>query len=539
MENRYNKIKKNIFLVLVLVIINLGNSISAPTTSIPILYYPIGAKINAMGNTYNSLGFDIFSASLNPAVVGIIDRKNMGFTTAFLYESTVLSFLGYILPTLDYGNFAFNILYLNSFAAKETDEYNRFTGKDFSYINLITNFGWGKEFIVRKFYVGGNIKFLLETIDTYNRSFVTTSLGVVYRFSQSIDLAANIGNIFNLKMINTEDILPININIGVGIKPFEKLSLGLDISKSMFKNNLLDKYSFGINWSPYKMFSIRAGKNDTETSFGFGVNLRSMSIDYAAVLQEYLGISHRISLDFKFGKTLDELWAERIKSLPATEELEIIEAKLQTEEEKRKYFQSLFNEAVKNYTTGNYKQALNNLNKAKEIHPEATDIDIYIDRISIITPLYSTIEPTDKVSSLLIRGISYFINGDNVSAVKVISYASSLAPNDTQILRLLTKIEEKTGVRAEKVESAAGATIVDKLHSESLIAFRKRDYARAIKLCEEILLLEPEDVLAYKRLGSAFYALGQKEKAFYMWQQALRLDPKDEKLKSMLENMKK
>ncbi|MEN3013377.1 MAG: tetratricopeptide repeat protein [Endomicrobiia bacterium] len=104
---------------------------------------------------------------------------------------------------------------------------------------------------------------------------------------------------------------------------------------------------------------------------------------------------------------------------------------------------------------------------------------------------------------------------------------------------MLTKIEEKTGVRAEKIENLAGTTIVDKLHSESLIAFRKRDYATAIKLCEEILLLEPEDVLAYKRLGSAFYALGQKDKALQMWQQALQLDPKDEKLKNMIENIKK
>lgn len=530
--------KKYIFSFLFLIVsVKFLNSTSSQ--SMPVLSYPIGAKINAMGNTYNSLGFDVFSSLLNPAVVGVLDKKNIGLTTALLYESTILSFFGYVLPTLDFGNFSFNTVYLNSFAAKQTDEFNRFTGKEFSYSNLITSIGWGKEFVIRKVYIGGNIKFLLETIDGYSRSFLTSGLGAIYRFSSAVDLAGNINNVLNLKLTSTEDDLPLGINLGIGIKPFEKLNLGFDFGKNIFKGKFSDRYSFGINWSPLKTFSIRAGKNELESSFGFGVNFKNMSVDYALVIQEYLGFSHRVSLDFKFGKTLDEIWAERMKTLPATEELEIIEAKLQTEEEKRRYFQSLFNEAVKNYTTGNYKQALNNFNKAKEIQPEATDIDIYIDRINLVTSLYSSITPTDKVSSLLVRGISYYINGDNVSAVKVINYALSLSPDDIQISRLLTKIEEKTGVRAEKIENLAGTTIVDKLHSESLIAFRKRDYARAIKLCEEILLLEPEDVLAYKRLGSAFYALGQKDKALQMWQQALQLDPKDEKLKNMIENIKK
>lgn len=531
--------KKHITFFILFLMLTFRTVANSYNLSTAILSYPVGAKINAMGNTYNSLGFDIFSASLNPSVIGIIDRKNIGLTTAILYESTILNFIGFVIPTLDFGNFALNTLYLNSFAAKQTDEYNRFTGREFSYSNLLTSIGWGREFIVRKFYIGGNMKFLLESIDTHYRSFLTTGLGVVYKFTQNIDLAANVSNVLNLKLANTDDSLPIDINLGIGIKPFERLSLGVDLNKSILKNNLLDRYSFGISWTPHKMFSIRAGKNNIETSLGFGITFKNINVDYAAVLQEYLGISHRISLDYRFGKTLEEIWAERIKGLPATEELEIVEAKLKTEDEKLRYFQSLFNEAVKNYTSGNYRQALNNLNKAKEILPEATDVNIYIDRISLVVPLYPTINPTDKISNLLIRGIGYYIKGDNVSAVKVINYALSLSPDDILISRLLTKIEEKTGVRAEKIESAAGTTIVDKLHSESLIAFRKRDYALAIKLCEDILLLEPEDVLAYKRLGSAFYALGQKEKAIQMWQQALRLDPRDEKLKSMLENLRR
>ncbi|MCS7150886.1 MAG: hypothetical protein NZ928_00665 [Endomicrobia bacterium] len=287
------------------------------------------------------------------------------------------------------------------------------------------------------------------------------------------------------------------------------------------------------------MLFIRTGKNENETSFGFGVKVRDINFDYAAILQEYLGISHRVSLDFKFGKSLEEIWAERIKELPAVEELEVVEARLQTEDEKKQYFKRLLDDAIKQYRSGNYGQALSNFKKAKEIDPQSTEVDVYIDRLQLVTVLYPSLTVKDKISRLLVRGINFFIDGDPLSSVKVINYALSLSQEDKDIQRLLTKIEEKTGVRIEKIESPAGMTIVDKLHNESLVAFRKRDYSQTVKLCEEILILEPEDVLAYKRLGSAFYAMGEKTKALQMWRRALQLDARDEKLRRMIESIQK
>jgi tetratricopeptide (TPR) repeat protein len=505
----------------------------------PLLSYSVSVKANAMGNSYNSLVWDVFSTVLNPAVNGVIDRKNVGIASSLLYENTVLSCISYLHPTLDKGNFAVSIVYLGSYGAKQTDEYNRYTRSEFGYTNILSVIGWGKEILLRKLYIGGNIKFLSDNIDGYFRSCFTTSIGGIYKLNNNMFFASNINNLLSLSFAETKDILLVGFNFGFGIKPFENLSLGLDVGKNKDTGNIFDTYSFGLEYTGIKPLSLRAGRNNLETTFGFGVNYKNLELNYATVFQNYLGFSHRIAVDYKFGKTLEEIWAERMKTLPGAEELELVEAKLKTEEEKKRYFQSLFEEAVKNYTTGNYKQALANFNKAKEIYPDATDIDIYIEKIKLVSSFYPSITLKDKISKLLIRGINFFVKGDNLSAVKVINYASSLAPQDTNIARLLSTIEEKTGVRAEKIESPAGTTIVDKLHNESLIAFRKRDYATAVKLCEEILLLEPEDVLAYKRLGSAFYAMGEKDKAIQMWEQALKLDPKDEKLRQLVKTIKK
>lgn len=505
----------------------------------PLLYYSPSAKTNAMGSCYNSLSWDVFNTVLNPAISAVLDRKNIGVATALLYENTMLSYIGFLYPTLMQGNFSANVVYLGSYGAKETDEYNRYTGKEFSYTNVISAIGWGKEILLKKIYVGTNIKFLIDSISGYNRSCVTTSLGGIFKLRDNIYIASNINNLLNLNLTDTEDKIPVGINLGFGIKPFEKLKLGVDLGRNKDVSGIFDTYSFGIEWNVLQPVFLRAGRNNLETTFGFGVNYKNLSLDYAIILQEYLGSSHRISLDFKFGKSLEEIWAEKIKELPATEELEVVEAKLKTEEERKKYFQTLFDEAVRYYSNGNYKQSLATFEKAKEVYPDATDVDIYIERIKLISSLYSVISSKDKISRLLVRGINFYINGDNISAVKVINYAASLAPEDKTILRLLTTLEEKTGVRAEKIESPAGMTIVDKLHNESLVAFRKRDYATVVKICEEILLLEPEDVLAYKRLGSAFFAMGERNKAVQMWEQALRLNPRDDKLRQMINILRK
>ncbi len=509
--------------------------VAVETTSI--LNYPLGARVNAMGNTYAGLSADVFSSYLNSGLLGMINRKEVGFATAILYENTIMNYFGYVHPTVDYGNFAVGVSHLTSWGAKETNEYNQFTGNEFSFNSVLFNFCWGRE-IIRKFYTGGNAKFVSNSLYTYSQNFFTTNIGIIYLVSSAITLGANFNNLFTLTLSDTEDKLPLGVNFGLGIKPFETFILGIDVGKRKTGSSLLDTYSFGLETSIWKMFNLRAGRNNLETTLGFGVIYKNINFDYALVLQDYLGSTHRISLDFKFGKTLEELWAEKIKGMPTAEDIEIVEAKLQTEEEKKKYFQTLLEEGIRDATRGYIKQALSKFTKAKEVLPEATDVDIYIDRVSLVASFYTTIPAQGDINSKILRGVRYFINGDNVNSVKLLSYALSKSPENRTLARLLTKIEEKTGIRAEKIELPSGRTIVDQKHNEALIAFRKKDYARVVALCDEILFLEPEDAEAYKKLGSAFYAMGEKEKAIKMWEQALSLDKKDTRLAEFIKRVK-
>jgi Tfp pilus assembly protein PilF len=59
-------------------------------------------------------------------------------------------------------------------------------------------------------------------------------------------------------------------------------------------------------------------------------------------------------------------------------------------------------------------------------------------------------------------------------------------------------------------------------------------FDRAIMECNEVLEFEPNNVMAMKRLGSAYYALKKVDKAKQVWKDALRYAPNDEDLKSFL-----
>jgi Flp pilus assembly protein TadD len=57
---------------------------------------------------------------------------------------------------------------------------------------------------------------------------------------------------------------------------------------------------------------------------------------------------------------------------------------------------------------------------------------------------------------------------------------------------------------------------------------------QAVGTLNDILALEPNDVLALKRLGSAYYSLGRKKQARAAWERALKLSPNDASLKKFL-----
>jgi len=58
---------------------------------------------------------------------------------------------------------------------------------------------------------------------------------------------------------------------------------------------------FGLEYLVRRVFALRAGADDGEPTFGGGVNLKPVSIDYAFIGHDQLGETHRISVTARWG----------------------------------------------------------------------------------------------------------------------------------------------------------------------------------------------------------------------------------------------
>ena len=84
------------------------------------------------------------------------------------------------------------------------------------------------------------------------------------------------------------------------------------------------------------------------------------------------------------------------------------------------------------------------------------------------------------------------------------------------------------------VELPTGMSLVDKKLYDSLNCFYAGKYQTSLKLAQDVLMLEPNSALAYTRIGSAFFTIGELEKAVVNWKKSLELDPTDDKLKQFV-----
>ena len=56
--------------------------------------------------------------------------------------------------------------------------------------------------------------------------------------------------------------------------------------------------------------------------------------------------------------------------------------------------------------------------------------------------------------------------------------------------------------------------------------------------CTIVIELQPNNILAWKRLGSAYFAIGKKDKARETWERALKIAPDDVELKQFIKQAK-
>lgn len=299
---------KKLFIIIIL--IGLGFSLVAETSGecgFQMLKIVSGASMAAQGGAGAFSSTDAFPFLQNPAA-GLINRTHViSMTQNYWLFDTTLNCLAY---TNFLGKTAFGLSYRYLDYGK-IDSYDD-TGEnigEFHPIDLTfsTNFAYR---ITPDHFVGLNINALYEKIDTSSSFGFSFDVGYVYITPiKDLKLAAAIKHFGKTSKMDKEDIdLPVTGEIAA-VKDFNinLIKISSEIKAIKHTDDDVIKAVIGLNIIPIEKLTLRFGYKinyDLENiSFGLGINLKKINIDYAYIPSDpdyEINDIHMIGISYKF-----------------------------------------------------------------------------------------------------------------------------------------------------------------------------------------------------------------------------------------------
>ena len=162
-------------------------------------------------------------------------------------------------------------------------------------------------------------------------------------------------------------------------------------------------------------------------------------------------------------------------------------------------------------------------------------------RLNTISALVPAKPSSSKAWNAAAEGVSAWLGEkeDLPFAYDALRYASELSPSDKTIGRLIAALEEEVPQLKLNDSKPENSGVLDHKKKMALDHIYDSKFYMAVKELEGVLRLEPGDVTALKRAGSAYLQLKDYRKARRAWQKALEISPKDEQLTEYLQALEK
>jgi len=197
---------------------------------------------------------------------------------------------------------------------------------------------------------------------------------------------------------------------------------------------------------------------------------------------------------------------------------------------------SLRREGETAYQKGKYNLALKRFEEITVYSPEDIEGKTFKDKLTKIVKIVPEETNPDKVSKLLRIGLTAYLkkDGNPKLAINALRYAAQLEPKNEKVTKVRELIETEYSTIAAGEKLVPGMSLAEQKLLVALNSIYDGRYDVAILECNEVLAFEPDNITAYKRLGSAYWSLGKKDEARKVWQEGLKYAPQDEELKSAL-----
>jgi hypothetical protein len=276
------------------------------TSGAPFLKIGIGARAVGMGEAFCGLADDINAIYWNPA--GLVQIENREFEAMHINWLLDINYeyVAYAQRIQDTAVMAGAIGMLKVKGMEEWIKEGEYKGK-FTADDMVLTVAYAKE-VNDSFTIGGNVKYINQTIAEYSASTYGIDLGVLYKPEiQNLMIGGNISNIGGkLKFKKSSDPLPMNIRIGGSYRIPE---MGVMLTGDVNIPNDTDvsirigcEYSIPIGPGNelYLRGGYKTGVDLGELCCGLGFSTQSIAVDYAFVPYDELKDAHRISLIVRF-----------------------------------------------------------------------------------------------------------------------------------------------------------------------------------------------------------------------------------------------
>lgn len=524
----------------------------------------VGARVTGFGNAFTAIADDVYAVYYNPAGLGTLDRPQAAMTYSRLHmglsdnSNLQNSFLAYEHP-IQYGRqgawgFAWNNFSLSGLYS-ETMLYG----------------SYGRQIFAEKapngLFAGASLKYMrrgVASLDQADRSFTNTGqvssnpdpvlqkgsmstydldLGFLYRVKPRWTAGLMFQHLLEPNIAiadNDTDKLGRNVKFaGAYRTPWTTMTGELGLLKA--PDGATDKVFTvaGEKWLPtllHGSFGLRGSlglgsREYRQVTVGLSYKVYRMQVDYSFMIP--LGTisgtfgSHRMGLSFLFGRPrgAEPKFAEAIlENMRELAEVGTPEFRAQAEQlalYKRTAQQEFLRQARVDTGEGRFADAKEKLYQALGMNPKDRKIQGSLEALSLVAGVYPVIENfrTDAAQAALYEGVMDFIAGREKRALQKLAYAQSLNPADEKVERMLQVVERQAGLTRELPTATAAAPTVgkEKIVGATMalmeVALRESEYGRVMKLADEVLELDPTNVLAWKRKATALYAEKEHERA--------------------------
>lgn len=530
----------------------------------------VGARVSGLGQAYTAVADDVYAVYYNPAGLSTLQRPELSTTYSRLLtglsdgSNLSNSFVGYAHP-LDGGRrgtlgVGWNYLTL---------------GRLYRESQLLASYAraLGSSSAPGRFHVGATVKYLSRSLGgtpeaargVTNTGVVTNSADPALQRASKSNLDADLGLLWRVRPRWTVGFAAQHLlEPNVGFSETDKLKRNLKLGGSYrtpFSTLAADaRLQAAPDGSTDKIFALAAEKwlptllhgsfgargalsmgsrDHRQLSLGLSYKISRMQFDYGFALPvgglSATSGSHRLGLTVRFGRArldegaLNEAIFENLRDLA-----EVGTPAFQYQAEslaryKWSAIKALLDRAQLDASAGRYAAAAEGLAKALSLNPMDEKLRGTHERVSAVAEVFPALKGHESEPSLsAVYEAAYdYIAGDAKTALEKLGYAAGLSPSDERIERLAKAIEAKSGLSrapAPLPEPTAEQRSLGAALARMEAALAERDFRQVIALAERVLQLDPSNVVAYKRLGAANYALERDAEALKALLEAYRLE---------------